>query len=161
MKWVDVNPFLGGCDAHPSSLMDSIASPKVKTIKEGVGACSLVCSTSGIEGHVGNLGSGLRKLTRNSITHTNLHKPNNKLVSAQSEHFWCKNEPWANIDSQDSLWPELGGSHNLSPYSILYAQPRDQYPNVILSRNSKVGVPKFPKLGLLQLWGPITRCANV
>ncbi len=27
--------------------------------------------------------------------------------------------------------------------------------------NSQVGVPKFPKLGLSQLWGPITLCADL
>ncbi len=44
-------------DAPPSSLVDSIASPKVKTSKgKGVGACSLVRSTSRVEGHVGALG---------------------------------------------------------------------------------------------------------
>ncbi len=72
-----------GCDASPDSLMDSIASPKVKTIEgEGVGARSLACSTLGVEGHAGVSGWGLRRLTSNSITHTDLHKPNNKLVSA-------------------------------------------------------------------------------
>jgi hypothetical protein len=65
------------------------------------------------------------------------------------------------MNSQDSAQPELGGSHHLPPYSILYAWPRDQHPNVILSRNSQVGVPKFPKLILLWLWGPITLCANL
>jgi len=30
-----------------------------------------------------------------SIIHTNLHKPNNKLVSAWLHHFWCMDEPWA------------------------------------------------------------------
>jgi hypothetical protein len=62
---------------------------------------------------------GLRRLTNTLITHTDLHKPNNKLVSAQLEHFWCTDEPQANLDSQDSPWPELGGSHHLPPYSIL------------------------------------------
>jgi len=42
------------CDAPPSSLMDSTASPKVKIAEgEGVGACSLACNISGIEGCVG------------------------------------------------------------------------------------------------------------
>jgi len=60
MKCVDINPFLGGCDAHPSSLMDLIVSPKVKTTKEeGVGACSLACNTSRVKGHAGALGLGL------------------------------------------------------------------------------------------------------
>ncbi len=33
-----------------------------------------------------------------------------------------------------------------SPYSILYAWPRDQHPNVILSLDSQVKVLKFPKI---------------
>jgi hypothetical protein len=63
--------------------MDSTASPKVKTTKgERVRARSLVHNTSGIEGRAVVLGWGLGRLTSNSITHTNLHKPNNKLVGA-------------------------------------------------------------------------------
>jgi hypothetical protein len=69
-------------DAPPSFLMDSTASPKVKTMEEGVKVHSLVRSTLRVDGHVGALGLGLRRLTSNSITHTDLHKPNNKLVSA-------------------------------------------------------------------------------
>jgi hypothetical protein len=70
-------------------------------------------------------------------------------------------EPWANTDSQDSPLPELEGNHHLPPYSILYAWPRGQHPNVILSWESQMGVPKFPKLGLAQLWEPITLCADL
>jgi len=41
-------------DAPPSSLMDSTASPKVKTTEgKGVGACFLAHNTSGVEGRVG------------------------------------------------------------------------------------------------------------
>ncbi len=57
-------------------------SLKVKTTKgEGVGARSLVRSTSGVEGCVGAPGWGLGRLTSKSITHMDLHKPNNKLVN--------------------------------------------------------------------------------
>jgi len=43
-------------DTPPSSLMDSIASPKVKTMEgEGVGARSLVHNTLGAEERVGAL----------------------------------------------------------------------------------------------------------
>jgi len=45
-------------DATPNSLMDSTTSLKVE-IMEGVGACSLVHSTLGVEGRVGTLGLGL------------------------------------------------------------------------------------------------------
>jgi hypothetical protein len=43
-----------GIDAPPSSLMDSTSSLKVKTTEgEGVGAHSLACNTSGVEGRAG------------------------------------------------------------------------------------------------------------
>jgi hypothetical protein len=62
--------------------MDSIVSPKVKTMEgEGVEAHSLACSTSKVEGHAGTLRWGLKKLTNKSITHTDMHKLNNKLIS--------------------------------------------------------------------------------
>jgi hypothetical protein len=70
-------------DAPPNSLMDSTTSPKVKIVEgEGVGACSLAHNTLWGEGRVGTPGWGLGRLTSNSITHTHLHKPNNKLISA-------------------------------------------------------------------------------
>jgi hypothetical protein len=44
-------------DAPPSSLMDSIVNPKVKTMEgEGVGARSLACNTLGVEGRARALG---------------------------------------------------------------------------------------------------------
>jgi hypothetical protein len=89
-----------------------------------------------VEGRAGALGWGLGRLTSKSITHINLHKPNNKLVSAQLEHLWCMDEPRANTNSQDSPRPRVGGSHHLPPYSILYDWPQGQHPNVILSQHS-------------------------
>jgi len=42
--------------------MDSTMSPKVKTTEgEGVGAHSLACNTSGVEGHVGAQGWDLEE----------------------------------------------------------------------------------------------------
>ncbi len=64
-------------DAPPKLLMDSTSSLKVKTTEEeGIGARSL---TLGVEGRARALGSKLERLTNNSITHTDLHKSNNKL----------------------------------------------------------------------------------
>jgi hypothetical protein len=77
------------------------------------------------------------------------------------EHFWCMDKPHANTNSQDSPRPGLGGSHHLPPYNIFYSWPQDQHPNVILSLDSQVEVPKFLKLGLPQLWRPITLCADL
>jgi hypothetical protein len=80
-------------DAPLSSLMDSTSNPKVKTTKgEEIRARSLVRSTLGVEGRVGAQRCGLGRLKSNSITHTNLHKPNHKLVNAQLESFWCMDE---------------------------------------------------------------------
>jgi hypothetical protein len=53
------------------------------------------------------------------------------------------------------------GSHHLPPYSILCASPWGPHPNDILSWESQMGVPKFPELGLLRLWGPITLCVDL
>jgi hypothetical protein len=39
-------------------------------------------NTSGVEGHVGAPRWGLGQVTSKSIIHTDLHKPNNKLVCA-------------------------------------------------------------------------------
>jgi hypothetical protein len=63
--------------------MDSTTNPKAKTMEgERIRAHSLACSTSRVEGRAGTLGWGLGRLTSDSITHTDLHKPNNKLVNA-------------------------------------------------------------------------------
>jgi hypothetical protein len=63
--------------------MDSTTNPKVKTAKgKGVGMHSLACSTLGVERCVGVPEWGLRKVTSKTITYTDLHKPNNKLINA-------------------------------------------------------------------------------
>ncbi len=77
-------------DAPPHSLKDSNVSPKVETTKEkGIRVHSLTRNTSKVERRVGALGwgRGLGRVISESITHMNLHKPNNKLVSAWLEHF--------------------------------------------------------------------------
>jgi hypothetical protein len=63
--------------------MDLTTSPKVKITKgKGIGACSLVHSTLGVEGHAKAPRWGLGRLKSKSITHMDSHKSNNKLVSA-------------------------------------------------------------------------------
>jgi len=70
---------------------------------------------------------------------------------------------WAmgNSNSQDSSRPGLGGSHHLPHYSLLCASPWEPHSNDILSPDSQMGVLKLPRLGLPQLWGPITLCVNL
>jgi hypothetical protein len=104
-------------------------------------------------GHVGALGWELRWVTRRSIIHIDLHKPNNKLINAQLEHLWCTDKPWANTDSQDSSRAGLGESYHLPLYSILCDLSRGLHPNVILSQDSQLGLPRF--------WRPITFCVDL
>jgi hypothetical protein len=62
--------------------MDSIVSPKVKTmVGEGVRACSLARSNSGVEARVEALGWGVGRFISDLIIHTNLQKLNNKLIN--------------------------------------------------------------------------------
>jgi hypothetical protein len=80
-------------DAPPNSLIDLTASLKVKLMEgQGVKVHSLVRSTLGVEGHVGAPKWGLGQMTRRSIIHIDLHKPNNKLINAYLKHFWCTNK---------------------------------------------------------------------
>jgi hypothetical protein len=92
-----------------------------------------------------------------------LHNPNNKLISALLEHFWCTNEPRTYTDSQDSAQPKLGGNHNhhLLPYNIMYDWPRGQHLNVILFWDSQVRGLEIPKIGTPNIWKAITSCADL
>ncbi len=97
------NPQIGGlsftkalipCDTPPHSLKDSNVNPKVKRMEEEkVSVRFLAPSTLRVEGCARVSGWGLKQMTSGSIIHTNLHNPNNKLVSACLEHFWCTDKP--------------------------------------------------------------------
>jgi hypothetical protein len=64
-------------------LIDLTLNPKVKTMEgKGVGVRSLAHNISRVKGRVGASGCGLGGMTSKSIIHTDLHKPNNKLVNA-------------------------------------------------------------------------------
>jgi hypothetical protein len=110
---------------------------------EGRGAC---CS----------FGMGLGWATSGSIIHMDLHKPN-KLISAKLEVFWCTDEPWANMDSQDSPQPELGEATNF-PLIVYYVHGHRTSTQISFCH---LEVPKFPKLGLLPLWRLITLCVDL
>jgi len=97
-------------------------SPKVKTTEgEGIGVCSLVHNTSGIKGHAEAPRWGLRKLTSKSITHTGLHKPNNKVVSASLEHFGIRTSHGQTRIYNTHHGPDLGEAitFHLMVYSML------------------------------------------
>jgi len=68
--------------ALPSSLIYSNVSLRWKITKRyEVGARFLVRNILKVEGHVGILKWGLTRVKSKSIIHTDLHKPNNKLIS--------------------------------------------------------------------------------
>jgi hypothetical protein len=62
------------------------------------------------------------------------------------------------LDTQDSPWPGLEGSHHLPPYSILCVSPRRLHPNGSFSRDSQVGVPKLSRVGVPGLWTATAPC---
>ncbi len=68
-----------------------------------------------------------------------------KLVRTHSAPFWCWDKPRVTLDSLDSPWPGLRGSHHLPPYSILCVAPREPHSNGIffsgLPRKSPEIVP--------------------
>jgi hypothetical protein len=67
----------------PNSLKDSNANFKMKTMEEKkFGVHSLACSSSGVQKACWSSGMGLEWMTSEWIIHMNLHKSNNKLISA-------------------------------------------------------------------------------
>jgi hypothetical protein len=62
----------------------------------------------------------------------------------------------SNLDSLDSPRPGLGGSHHLPLYRILCSSARRLHPNDSFSWDSRSGVPKLSRFGLLGLWAFIT-----
>ncbi len=86
-KFVTLNFGFGGffmcfVTHPPHSLKDSNVSLKMKTTKEGIEVRSLAYNILKVEGCVGAPGWGLEQVTSRLIIHTNLHNPNNKLISA-------------------------------------------------------------------------------
>jgi hypothetical protein len=67
----------------------------MKIMKEGVGVRSLAHNILKVGGCVRALGWALRRMTSEPIIHMDLHKQNNKLISAWLEQFWCIDESQA------------------------------------------------------------------
>jgi hypothetical protein len=88
-------------------------------------------------------------VTSESIIHKDLHKPNNKLVSASWNTFGARMNHGQTWIHKTHHGPNLGGSHHLPLYNIICAWPHGQHSNVILSRDSQVGSPKISKIGTL------------
>jgi len=65
------------------------------------------------------------------------------------------------LDSQDSPWPGLGGSHHLPPYSILCASPRGSHPNGLFVLGLPKGSLETAKVRLQQLCKAITSYSDL
>ncbi len=115
----------------------------------------------GVEGRV----EASRWATKNDKQITHSHELAQNQTTSWLVHSWSIfGDKMSHGQSQihkTHRGPDLGRSHHLPPYSILCAWPQDPHQNVILSHDSQVGVPKFPQLRLLQLWGPITLRADL
>ncbi len=56
--------------------------------------------------------------------------------------------------------PDLGEATTF-PLIVYYVPSHETSTQMSFCPGTHLGVPKFPKLGLSQLWGPITLCINV
>jgi len=86
-------------------------------------------------------------------------KTNHKRVSSHSGTPLGVGTSHRHFDTQDSPRSELGGSHHLPPYSILYNTPWGLHPNGSFSRDSQVGVPKLSRK--CPGWSPGTLGAHI
>jgi hypothetical protein len=69
--------------------------------------------------------------------------------------------PRANTNSQDSPRPRLGRSHHLPPLYCSLCLATRPSPKCHFVLGLPSWIPKFSKLGLLQLWRPIILCVNL
>jgi hypothetical protein len=85
---------------------------------------------------------GLGWTTSGSIIHVDRHKPNNKLVSAELEHFWCTDEPRANTDHKIHHGPNLGEATTF-PLIVYFVHGHGANTQMSFCLES----PKIPKIG--------------
>jgi len=101
------------------------------------------------------LRDGIRKSWQASFTHTGLHKTHKRWLVRNWNIFGARtNHGQHGHIKLTTAW--TWGKPSPSPYSILCTSPWGPHPNDFVSWDSQVGGPKSPKLGLLQLWSPIT-----
>jgi hypothetical protein len=88
-------------------------------------------------------------------------KLTNKLVSPLSRTPLVLRQATGNFGLTILTTTRTWGKHHLPPYSILYTTLQEWHPNGFLFRDSQVGVPKSPSMGVLQLCGTIISGANL
>ncbi len=133
-------------------------SPKQKTTEEqGVGACSLACST--LEGYKGvmELRDGTRKNWQASITHKDLHKTNTRWLVHSWNTFGAKMSHEQTRTHKSHHSSDLGEATTF-PLIVYFAPLHGGHIQMVFFPS---GSPEIPQLGLPRLWGPITLRANL
>jgi hypothetical protein len=126
-------------------------------MKERIRVRSLTRNISGVEGCVGVPGWGLGWMTSMSIIHTDLHKPNNKLVNA----CWNTFGAWM---SHGHTWIHKIhlGQATAFPLIVLSVINHGGYIQMsFCPKTFKLGVPKLLKLRLMALWRVIISCLGL
>ncbi len=113
-----------------SQLFEGLESESKQKTAEGggVGACSLAQNTLRGRGACWSSGMGLGRVDK-------LHSLTRACTQPTQSGQCIVGTPLVlgratgNMDTQDSPWPRLGGSHHLPPYRILCTSPRGLHPN--------------------------------
>jgi len=96
---------------------------------------------------------GLGRLTNNSIIHMDLHKPNNKLVSAWLKHFGARTNHGQTQTHKTHHGPNFGEA---TTFPLIIYSVSGHGTSTQMSF-----CPKSSQFELLQLWGPITLCGGL
>jgi hypothetical protein len=146
-------------DALPNSLIDSIVSPKVKTMQEEkIEVCSLAHSISGVKRACWSSRMGTRWVTSRSIIHTNqttswlMHSWNIFASRLSHGHTWIHKIHHGPDFKETTTFP-------LIVYSMI--SHRGYIQMSFCPKTLKLGILKFSKLGFLALWKAITSCVNL
>jgi hypothetical protein len=107
-----------------------------------------------------DLWDGTRKSWQALLTHTGLHKTHTKWLVHSWSTFGARTNHKQHGHTRLTT-ARTWGSHHLPPYSILYGWSHGLHPNGFFSRDSRVGISKSPKSGLLRFWGAITLRASL
>jgi hypothetical protein len=93
--------------------------------------------------------------------HNPASKTNHKKVSSHSGTPLGVGTSHKHLDSLHSPRPELGGSHHLPPYNLLYSSPPRLHLNGTFFRDSQSGVLKLSWIALPGFWVSIISCLDL
>jgi hypothetical protein len=155
---ITTKPFIQHPPWHTPKLLDGFnCKPKCEHNRRKNWGTFLSSHTSRVEGRVGASGWGLRRMIIKSIIPTNLDKPTSLLV-----HNWSTFGAQTNHDHTRIHHSLDLGEVTTFPFIIFFVISHRGYIQMSFCPGTpKLGVPKFSKLKLPQLWRAITSCENV